>query len=785
MTPEALDPQTTEEDQAEETTAEEVAGDDPLADNEELQGVVRDLAKHFGSVEKFSRRQEVIETRQQRFYDRSEQYIFWNNRMGVFIAVTGEGSSGGVMGADSSAEMPRYTNVYNIYTPYRESLVAPLIQNPAGVNFEPDDLMNPKDVRNAKVAEKYKQKIDRDNYRKKLQQEIGRFMVTDNRVVVYTRTVEEEGGDEDKPKKKQLMTAHGVLESKVVPLTAKDRKELVAAFLFDDPEINLAKEEYSDIADKITQGSAPVAEASFERIARLGVLQGTKAMLQAGDALKHLAARQYCWLRPAAFNHAPKKNIDELKGLFPKGIKVTFIGDVYAGSVNESMDDHLAIGWATAGDGMSRPSLGKKLVPLQDAFNDGMNQWHEANEYCIPEVIADQELFDIDAMQDRTAAPGGMEPVEVPQRYTDLSQAFHEISSQGAAPTLEAALQFIQGPLAQFISGAVATLIGDADPDNKTKGGIQMLRDAALGRMGLPWGQIQDLMAEAYRQGVNCAADDAEEGETFTFARSGRRAQQTSGETVNLSGLKEGSFRAVPNTDSSFPETTSAKRGTWLMLMDKAGSNPVLGETMSQPDNMELGQDLLGIDLVSPGVEARDKQLEEIAQMLKDPPIPPSMQVLEAAGTQNQALQPVIAQYVISLKQASQGKGAQASVPPKELWPLWKSSVDIQDEDFHNYEAQECQDWLSSPECRDQERAGNFGGVLNVRLHYRLHKAKVDEAQQDAQKPKPPGGSINFKDLPPSGKLQMAAQEGIKLTLQDVTGMPQELPQNGPLKDKG
>lgn len=763
-----------EENDGSTSQTEDMTGEvDPLEGDEEAQNAVKELFQHFGGLEKFTRRQEVMETRQQRYYARNDQYIYWNDRMGVYILAQGTG--GGAASGDTSPDMPKYMNVYNIYTPYLESILSPLLQNPPGVNFEPDDIMEPPDVRKAKIAQKYKQKVDRDNNRKQIQQEVGRLFVTDGRVVIHTRTIKDQqalGTDaQGKPASKQLITVYGVLESKVVPIAAKDRSELVALFLFADPEINLAKEKYPSQAVKIKDSSAAIAEQSYEKIARLGVLQGARAMKQASDGLKHLSTEQHGWLRPAAFNHLADDLKTKLQGKFKKGLHAVFVGDVYCSSRDESMDDHTAIGWPAPGDGMRRPSMGKRLMPLQDAFNDGMNMMHEANEECVPRTYVDEECLDVEAIDEQVSQPDGTYPVKKPVGMASLADAFYVHESAGVPATLQAALEFIQGPLAQFITGAVPTLIGDADPDNKTKGGIQLLRDAALGRVGIPWGQLQELFAEVYRQSVNDAEANAAEGQTFTYAREGRRG--TAGERVNMDDLKQGKIRSIPDTDSSFPESTSAKRGTFLLLADKAANNPVLARTMSQPDTIEYGMELLGLpDIEGPDTEARQKQLEEIEQLLKERPIPPTPEDLAGSVQKDPTLQQPIEEYMMAMKQVEEANATAGAdgdkqdmpMPPQALWPLFKPSIDIDaDWDFNTPEREEVQDWLSSAERREQERAGNHLGVLNVRLHGDLHKA-AEEKQADANtKPDAPSMSMNFKDLPPEGQVQMASDAGIKL----------------------
>src|ERR1035438_10732387 len=94
---------------------------DPIADNKAMQTVVQNLAKYVIGLDKWARRQEVMDARRQRFYWRNDQYIYWKSDAVGFIPAT----AGAVTTVDIEGEMPRYTDVYNIYTPYGESLITP------------------------------------------------------------------------------------------------------------------------------------------------------------------------------------------------------------------------------------------------------------------------------------------------------------------------------------------------------------------------------------------------------------------------------------------------------------------------------------------------------------------------------------------------------------------------------------------------------------------------------------------------------------------------------------
>ena len=53
----------------------------------------------------------------------------------------------------------------------------------------------------------------------------------------------------------------------------------------------MAKREYPHIATEIKSSASGICENAYERIARLGVLQGTRRYAQVGEALSHLVTR--------------------------------------------------------------------------------------------------------------------------------------------------------------------------------------------------------------------------------------------------------------------------------------------------------------------------------------------------------------------------------------------------------------------------------------------------------------------------------------------------------------
>jgi len=185
-------------------------------------------------------------------------------------------------------------------------------------------------------------------------------------------------------------------------------------------------------------------------------------------------------------------------------------------------------------------------------------------------------------------------------------------------------------------------------------------------------------------------------------------------------------------------------------------------------------------DLEIPGADSEEKQLSEIKELLAATPIP-NMQARQAYQAQ------------VLTAQAT----GQAPPPPPNPMQMLSPSVPIDEEfDDHAAEYAACKDWINSS-VGQQAKRENQDGFLNVRLHALQHQAQMQKAQQaqvqQAMLPqlilekakhsgqaKSPSETINFKDLGPSGRLQVAAQAGLdihadvaaEMTEEQMGGMP-------------
>lgn len=738
---------------------------------EELKTALKTLLTHFGTtVDKAARHDEVVDARRQRFYDRNFQYIYFNSAQQVFIPVVGGVTMN--VGSDS-VQMPRYCNVYNIYKPYRRNFSATLSQNPPGVSFEPKKQGDALDMKIAEAAEKYSFHYDTVNDRRKLQAKISRLFWTDGRVVGWTRHEKNgqkygyvdgaEDGTEQEENGEEITDLYGVLEAKCFPITANTQDDLTGVIIYDDPEVNRAKSDYDWIAEDIKTGTSGSGETAFERNARIGVLKGLRKWATDSDSQSHLVERQWMFLRPAAFRQVGEDERAQLEGMFPEGVRATFVGGVYAEAYPVSLDDEICVDHALDGDGMNRPSWGSSMVPIQDAFNNYRNMRQEYHDYGIPFTAYDMALFDGNAWREKISQPGELVGVTNPVPGTAIEQYFYTPGATQPPSDLIEAEQDLRDALSQLITGVQPALFGGQIGKDDRVGVYQMAREQAMGVMALPWGVIQAMFARFKYQAVLAAGKNRREDQKLQVKPPKQKFGGTKPISVTIADLKKGNFRAVPDTDSSFPATRAMKSQAYDKFMGAAEFNPLLAEAAQQPDNLELGAELLGLtDLDIPAARAWRRQLEEIDQLLATGPVPPTQQQVAAAQ--------LAATTMIAMKAAAEGQKAgplppEAQGPTPEQWldpqfinsgdwlnnklmlSLAKSTVEVDEEDFHQYHKMTIKDWLNST-ARDKEiDAGNRKGLANIKLHLAEHKKFA---------PDPPQGMPPMPMMPPPGAKKPA-----------------------------
>ena len=522
-----------------------------------------------------------------------------------------------------------------------------------------------------------------------------------------------------------------------------------------------------------------MGESSYERMARIGVLQGSRLITASGETFTNLATRHIAYFRPSWFRAAPKEYREQLKEIFPDGCELIVCGGAYCESRSRSMDAFVTVGHSTPGDGQNRSSLMHDMVGPQDTFNDCWNQQKEIFDYCIPDVYMDAATLDAMAREERQAEPGAEIPI-VLQPGEDINSKVLFGQNVEVPQTLILALTTLSGSLGQMITGMYAPAQGSGDEHQETAKGLMILKDSALGQLGIAWGAAQNLIAGALEQCVRLGAKTRDSSQAIQVRSQG--GDSTSSKIIEIANIQKGNWYC--EVDTSYPDTRAMKRAIFTSLVEMSTKSPAIAAILALPENQELFKEFVGIEgFEVPGASADLQQRREIEELLKSGPSAPSQEEVMAAvkqqltGMAQQALagmqegQPTPPEP--DMKQLQQQAIQQLTKPTVPIDPVW---------DMHQQHIQTIQDWLASQDRFDEEAKSNFEGIENVKLHGMEHKQAL-QAQQSPPQEKPPSVSINFKDLPPDGKLQAAKEAGI--TLNPAGLVMQEVQKQAPKPQTG
>lgn len=707
----------------------------------------------------YQRRIEVLRARRSRFYERGIQHVY-EDMNGFFV----QGSPGASVPnpANHAEELQcgQYLNNYNIYGRALWIIVAKLTENPVGVDFEPDSGDESKDLQASAAAEGYRINFDRRNDPKDVLTAIVRNMGNDGRTVTWTRTeadVQRWGVDEQgQPRRVQTADIFGVIETKV-PIMAKTIGDCPYLIITDDPHVFSAKMQYPYFREDIkTYGESGTGDTEFERIARIGVLQGTGASYQVTDTYKYYCERKRPWFRPSMFesdeldgNFGASGTLrDAFKAAFPDGAMFTFIGEQYVGSRNACFDDELAIDFPMPGDGMSRAGYMDPAIPIQDDFNDDMNNYHEVRVVGWPSTWVRATTAELAAINDQIAAPYCFRALpSKPSGEMEMEDHFYREPDPGIPASFMEATEWMATYLLQFLLAIPSAVQGAGMKDQKTASGYQAALIQAMGQLGLIWGAVQRLMARVYQQAALAASREPQDGKPLVIP-----SKKGTPIVVNMADLGKGHFLCHASTDAGYPEGTMAKRGTLSQILQLAMQDPAIAQQLLQsPDNWDFVFRTYGIpELVIPEARVRRKQLAEIELLLKAEPVPSSPEELEAAQVQH-----------ASAVMMSKAQG-QPPPPPFDPMSLLHSSIQPDPLDYHPWELEECREFLSDwpkvqeqmamrpcalcegegsddtgqtcPACHGEGETNNAAGIQNVRIHANEHLKFIQEmaAQQAA-----------------------------------------------------
>jgi hypothetical protein len=338
-------------------------------------------------------------------------------------------------------------------------------------------------------------------------------------------------------------------------------------------------------------------------------------------------------------------------------------------------------------------------------------------EHGISQTFADPAILNFDQYKQQEVAPGMIIPTKPPRTGQKVADGFFETRTATLSGEVMPFGQKIQ-EFGQFVSGALPSLFGGQLNGSDTASEYSMSRAQALQRLQNIWKTLLVWWKNSNGKAINSFIKEMNADEKFVD-------KNDKGEFYNVFIRKAELQGKIGNIEleatENLPLTWGQRNGILMQFLQHP--NPAVMQMLMDPNNIDILKEALGLEeIVVPGEDDRQKQYEEILQLVNSepimqpaPPMPPMM-----------------------------GPNGPMMMPPQP--PQEEPSVPIDpDVDNHAIEAQICRHWLVS-EAGRLAKVENQNGYKNVLLHMKQHLMAMQ----------PPPGMM---PAPPQGASQAPQQQ--------------------------
>ena len=717
---------------------EDMFGPDELGD---YKAAIDDLDEIVTRADSSARLWEVLQAWEARLFSRGYQFLNASRQgWGMYGAVNGSRASGQeIMQSQNQGKM----FPVNVYAAREDKIVAALSRDVPGLTFVPKRDADPMDQTAADEAKKYLKVWLNDAGVKELVGKIAQYFYTDDRVVLYTRSVADEqewgtetpaeqqeafgapvpegvtpetemenpAADGEVPAVREITTAVGKLEAKV-PIYADSQGQMPWIRISTEENVNTLKERYEWIADKINAGASE-GKDQLDRMARINVRLAVQVSSSSGESLQQDATETLTWYRPSQYRAIKDRAVQQLfKEQFPDGLLVVRAGGQFAFCRNEGMGKHLTILHPKHGSGQNRRAIGSNYLPLQKILNANINLLDRYFRNCIARRFHDAEAINSEAINTQSNDPAKSTPVK-----RKPGESISDYTGVENVPEPKTGIfEFVQwlidgGP--EAMDGASPAMFGMEDAD--TFGATKLNRDQALQVFSMPWSQICIGLAKAAEQAVECAAQNRVADISSNVPGQGKLM-------IELEKL-QGNALCYPES-MEIPQTIAELEAQAFEAMQFADKVQILGQMLADPRNLTLIAKFPTFEgWEIPGLDDVEQQQGEFELLMKSAPqdnpdylaIQQQMTAIEKQAGSPEGLQanPDLLAQAKQLVEQLQG------VPPKV------SSVPVAQDGSENHaiHAVITLGWLNSAEGRKYKNGSEEMQAVyqNFKLHWQQH----------------------------------------------------------------
>jgi hypothetical protein len=502
-------------------------------------------------------------------------------------------------------------------------------------------------------------------------------------VITVTRMV----GMTQKPKARQIIEVEGGLFVKV-PNYARCQKECPYLEYAYETHVSFVYAKYP----KLRKENKDVTSESDSSGNNLYARWGRLAPAYYGEYPSNTPTVRNWWLRPDSFESLGDENrVKELKEKFPDGCKVVFINEQFAEACNESLDDHWTLTYNPLSEFIHFDPLGLLLTSIQEITNDLVSLTVQTIEQGIPQTFVDPTVVNLKAYREAEVMPGAIYGAK-PKSGKALSDSFYEVKTAQLSQEVGPFATQIQ-EMGQLVSGAMPSLFGGSQANSsRTASQYAMSRAQSLQRLQTPWKMLTFWWKNIFGKVIPAYIKDMKDDE--------RIVKQMGNNWLNVIIKKsemDGKIGEVElEAADDLPMTTAQVRDLVMQLFNL--NNPKIMEIIGSPANLPLLQTTFGLnDLHLPGEDDREKQLEEIQELMNAAP-------------------------TMGMGQPDPVTGQAQPQPESSIQPELMV-------DSHDIEAEICRIWLVS-EAGRQAKVDNNEGYQNVLLHMKTHIMMMQQLQQ-------------------------------------------------------
>jgi hypothetical protein len=716
--------------------------------NDETARLLKEVVDHFQSEDRTTRQRQLLTWRRLK--------LLWENMQQLYYSEVAHDWRIPEWSRNEDTDQAAYDKPINIFRAYLESIIAALSVQIPGIECYPNDADDPLDISTANAGNKIAELLNRHNDAQLLwlhslfiyctegmtasyiypedtgeeysepkyeeQEELRSFQACPECGAEMFTSVDEfapegeleyclECGNqvipeikesssfttklvniELKPKQSICMEAFGGLNVKV-PIWARTQKEIpYLIYSYETHYVNTLSD-YPSLRDKLKikdkLDTAGPYDA-YEQWARLS------PQYRGEYPVNNVTCRKV-WLRPCAFEILCEDDAKTLKKKYKNGVKVVLVNDHVCDAEEQKLDDYWTITYNPLSDYIHFDPLGLLLTSIQEITNDLVSLVIQTTEHGIGQTFADPKTLDFEAYRQQEALPGGVYPA-VPKSGKPLSESFYEIKTAQLSSEVLPFAEKVQ-QMGQLVSGALPSLFGGNMSGSRTASEYSMSRAQALQRLQNTWKTLTTWWKEIFSKAIPMFIQVMKEDEKSV-------KKDEFGNFINVFIRKaelEGKIGQVELEGSeNLPITWSQQKDTIMQLIET--NNEMVLSTLASPENLPYLRRAIGLTGYEvPGEDDRQKQYEEIVQLVNSEPIvlPPDPQMI--------------------MQSLMMG----APPPQEEEFP----SIEVdQDVDNHQIESDICRRWLVS-EAGRLARIDNPKGYKNVLLHYKMHKMMLQMQQ--------------------------------------------------------